>query len=492
MSRGILLSQLKTDGLHPILCAADGTFAPKEATKFSAGLPPGEWFIIGPADLEIHPSVWNLLTIASRQRPDVGIFYGDDVAMVHASDAPDLSLKPDWDLSLELAKDYIGLPIFVRSTAAKQIGDIDLETATAASFDLLLRGHAAGVVIGRIPQVLAMYPGQRFTATHGDRISTIRHWWPKNADAPIDVTPGLVTGSLRINKRFTEPPEVTLVVPTRQTVGEPSGNGGGIPYVLQLLDSLAGSDYPMDRLHVVLGDDVESDAIYSGRQWPFNLRRILTRRAEGESFNYAAKMNRLWREASTENVILMNDDITICAADWIQALLSFSTQTDVGGVGARLLYPSGEIQHAGMPGGVFGLCAHAWIGEPAASRTYQDWASVHREWSIVTGAVFATRKSLLEEVNGFDERFRLDFNDVDLCLKLKMLGYRIVYTPHAELIHHEKGSRGDATWPPSELALFLTRWAQFLDNDPAFHPLLSKTHHTVQPLELRGQWWQPT
>lgn len=186
----------------------------------------------------------------------------------------------------------------------------------------------------------------------------------------------------------------------------------------------------------------------------------------------------------------MNDDITVRASDWLQALLTFSMQADVGGVGARLLYPDGRIQHAGMPGGVYGLCTHAWIGEQADAPTYQNWALVHREWSMVTGAVFATRKSLLEEVNGFDERLTLDFNDVDLCLRLKMLGYRIVYTPHAELVHHEKSSRGDATWPASELALFLRRWQQFLDNDPSFNPGLSKSTHKIQPVEQHGQWWQ--
>lgn len=491
MSQGILLSMLQHEGLHSIRCDADGTIPGTEAAKFSAGIPAGEWFIIGPGDLEIHPSVWDLLANAWHQRPDIGLFYGDDVAVTGASDARDLALKPDWDLSLELAYDYIGLPLFVRSSAAKQIGNIDVEAGTAASFDLILRAHSAGVVIGRIPEVLAKYRDRRFRAAVDDRAAAIRRWWPKSADALIDVSPGLAEASLRIDKRFSDPPEVTLVVPTRQTIGERSSDGSGTPYVVQFLESIAESDYPMDKLHVLLGDDVDSDAVYAGRQWPFRLRRIQTRRAEGESFNYAAKMNRLWRESSTEHVILMNDDITIRSTDWIQALLSFSTQTDVGGAGARLLYPTGRIQHAGMPGGVYGLCTHAWIGEPATAPTYQDWASVHREWSIVTGAVFATRKSLLDEVDGFDERFRLDFNDVDLCLKLKMLGYRIVYTPHAELVHHEKGSRGDASWPASELALFLSRWGQFLDNDPAFHPKLSKGHHILQPIELHGEWWQP-
>src|SRR5204863_7374526 len=124
---------------------------------------------------------------------------------------------------------------------------------------------------------------------------------------------------------------------------------------------------------------------------------------------------------------------------------------DVGIAGGRLLYPNGKVQHAGMPGGVFGLCTHAWIGEAADATTYQNWAVVHREWSMVTGAVLATRRSLLELIGGFDERFKLDFNDIDLCLRLRMLGYRIVYTPFAELTHYEKGSRGDSVSSGTQL-----------------------------------------
>ncbi|MBT2321963.1 glycosyltransferase [Variovorax paradoxus] len=490
MSKKLFLSELKREGFHSILTNADGTVPHREAAKFGSGIPSGEWFVIGPREVELHPSAWDILAHAWHQRPDVGVFYGDDVAATGHADSWDLALKPDWDITLLLANDYIGLPLFVRSAAAKQLGSIDLEKGTAASYDLLLRAHAMGVTISRIPEVLAKYRTQRLRADVEDRMSAIKAWWPKTSDVSVDVAPGLTPSSLRVDRRFADPPDVTLVVPTRQTVGESAAKESGVPFVVQFLDSLASSVYPMERLHVLLGDDVESDAVYAGRHWPFKLRRIVTKRAQGEAFNYAAKMNRLWREATTECVILMNDDITIRSPDWIQALLTFSTQTDVGGVGARLLYPTGQIQHAGMPGGVYGLCTHAWIGEAASAPTYQDWASVHREWSMVTGAVFATRKGLLEEVNGFDERFRLDFNDVDLCLRLRMLGYRIVYTPHAELVHHEKGSRGEASWPGSELALFLNRWEKFLENDPSFHPKLSKGHHQIQPVELHGEWWQ--
>jgi len=241
---------------------------------------------------------------------------------------------------------------------------------------------------------------------------------------------------------------------------------------------------------VLVGDALADDGIYTGRRWPFRFRRIITGSACNQRFNYAAKINELWRAADTEHVVLMNDDIVISWAGWLQALLTFSMQEDVGAVGARLLFPNGTIQHAGMAGGVFDLCAHAWFGEPASAPTYQNWALVHREWSMVTGAVLATRRSVLDLVNGFDERFRLEFNDVDLCLRLRILGYRIVYTPFAELTHFEKASRGDLRPRGSELALFLKRWNEFLVQDPAYHPRLVRRAVQIAPQEHVGEWWQ--
>jgi GT2 family glycosyltransferase len=100
---------------------------------------------------------------------------------------------------------------------------------------------------------------------------------------------------------------------------------------------------------------------------------------------------------------------------------------------------------------------------------------------MVTGALFATRRSVLEEVDGFEERFSLEFNDTDLCLRIRALGYRIVCTPMAEMIHSEKASRGERLPPGEDVALFLSRWKSWFDADPAWHPNLRRDLLEVQP-----------
>lgn len=200
-------------------------------------------------------------------------------------------------------------------------------------------------------------------------------------------------------------------------------------------------------------------------------------------------MNRLWRAADSDLVVMLNDDVVACTPDWLAALISFAEDRDVGAVGPRLLYDDGTIQHAGIYGGVLGTCVHAWLGVEPGTPTYQDWDVTQREVSMVTGAVLATRRSVLEAIGGFDERFSLEFNDIDLCLKMRQQGLRIVYNPAAELIHSEKKSRGETAPPGEQLALFLVRWADWLADDPALPPRMRRDMLDLTPSAGAGDWF---
>jgi O-antigen biosynthesis protein len=470
----------------PMPVAANGRVL---ETNVSAAVPDtrDRWYIIAPPQIRLHPELKAMVLREARLRPDVDLFYGDEVAPESDNARNDIILKPDLDIALLVADDYIGVPLVVSAAALHRLGGLRTEAETAAIYDLVLRAISAGIGITRITEVLGVHTGARHRPDVGHRTRALRSWLA-GAAGSFDITDGLAPGTLRLRRRFTAYPDVSLVIPTRQSVHENSSTGQ--PFILDLLDSLRRTDWPMDKLHVLVGDALSDGSIYSGRDWPFHFRRVIAGSACNRTFNYAQKINELWRATATEQIILMNDDIVIKSADWLRALLTFSMQEDVGVVGARLLYPNGTIQHAGMPGGLFDLCAHAWLGEPASDPTYQNWSVVHREWSIVTGAVLATRRSVLEMINGFDEGFRLEFNDVDLSLRLRMLGYRNVYTPFAELIHFEKASRGELRPRGSELARFLKRWSEFLQQDPAYHPRLGRHSFRIAPVEHSGEWWQ--
>jgi hypothetical protein len=487
MSEATSAPMLAGTRLIPLELTADGR-VPERSVGDWDGHEDDKWFVIAPPQLRLHPNFVQIVLEHSKKRPDVELFYGDEVAQVGEKGLHDIVLKPDFDRTLLVADDYIGFPLTVRASAMRRLG-LRIEARTAASFDLVLRASSAGCGISRISEVLGSYPGPRLQAEISDRRIALRHWVAVSLDQ-FEIGDGLTRSSLRLVRRFTSYPEVTIVIPTRQRVypGLPDGLPNR-PMIASLLSDISGTNWPMHKICVIVGDDLEDEAIYSCRCWPFQFRRIVTENAGDSQFNYAAKMNQLWRSANTEYIVMMNDDISIISPEWLRELLTFSVQEEVGVVGARLLYPNGTIQHAGMPGGLFGLTAHAWLGQPASAPTYRDWALVQREWSIMTGAVHATRKSLLEIVNGLDERFSLEFNDVDLCLRLRMLGYRNVYTPFAELVHYEKASRGGRSPSPSEIALFRGRWDEFLANDPAYHPRLTFDTYQVGPVQRSEEWW---
>lgn len=468
--------------LHPVTLDPDGNVPAAEADRLRDGAAPGHWFVITTRDIELHPNFSGILARLALSRPDVGIFYADDVAPGEDTGPWDLSLKPNWDQTLFLANDYVGLPLFIRASDAKSIGTLDAARGSAAAYDLLLRAHAAGVVINRIPEVLGRHDVRRFCADVEDRRMALEAWASARA-LPMDVRPGMSAGSLRVDTQLAQPPQVTVVVAPSQDCRAGSDARG----IESLLAGIAGSTYPMAALHVLVDSDTAKEEIDAHHRWPFHLRRIETASAPGSPPSRAARLNRLWREAPSEHVILVDNDIGILSPDWIQALLSFSTQRDVGCVGARLLSPEGTIVHAGIAGGDM---TRLWLGQGRSEPTYQDWALVHREWSMVSSAVLAARKSILEEVNGFDEEIATPFIDLDLCLKLRMLGQRVVYTPHAQFTVAEPAHGRGNTWLASELAIFLRRWGRFLPVDPSFHPKLDAGSGHVQPMSVQGEWWQ--
>lgn len=483
------LSALKgEEGFIPLATAADGRVNGNPET-----VPPDDrekWVVIAPAGTHLHPGFMEIMRQEGQRRPDIDLFYGDEVAPTNGNAGHDIILKPGLDVALLVADDYISYPLVVRASAMRRLKGLRPAASTAASYDLVLRALSVGVGITGITKVLAAHSGPRPRSDVMDRRAALRAWLSESSIS-VDIGDGLVPGTLCLQRSFSSYPDVTLIIPTMQSVHVDNKDATPKrPHIINLLSSIPITDWPMDKLHVLIGDDIESEKVYSGLRWPFEIRRIITKRPSNEEFNYAATINKLWRMAETEHIVIINDDIVVESPNWLAALLTFSMQDDVGVAGARLLYPNGTLQHAGIPGGLFGMCAHAWLGQDASAPTYQNWALVHREWSMVTGAVHATRKSVLELVNGLDERFRLEFNDLDFCLRLRMLGFRNIYTPFAELVHHEKASRGAHLPRGSEVALFWNRWGEFLEQDPAYHPRLARDSFLVAPVEHRGEWWQ--
>jgi GT2 family glycosyltransferase len=179
-------------------------------------------------------------------------------------------------------------------------------------------------------------------------------------------------------------------------------------------------------------------------------------------------------QARGEHMVLLNDDMEVIASEWLTALLEHSQRDEIGAVGGRLLFPNGRIQHVGVVVGVNDGAAHVYHNSPATLIGYNAFTHVVRNYSAVTGACLATRKSVVAEIGGFDLHFAVDYNDIDFCLRACERGYRVVYTPYAELYHFENQTARRRTACPETQRLFAERWAHIMKRDPYYNPNLTR------------------
>jgi O-antigen biosynthesis protein len=277
---------------------------------------------------------------------------------------------------------------------------------------------------------------------------------------------------------------VTLVVLTGARYRNVEGRGK-LLLVDNFVDSIISkSTYP--RYHLLVVDD--------NANLPPHVRHKVERAGGSivsfpmpQEFNFSAKVNFALSQVTTEHVILLNDDLEVIREDWIEALLAFSRRSEIGAVGAKLLFPNGRIQHAGVVLGMNWPATHIFHGVSTKNAGYCGYTDLVRNYSAVTAAVIATRMSLVRQVGGFDESFAVDFNDIDFCLRLRSAGYRIVYTPYAQLYHFEGSSFPRQSQSASEKAAFILRWRPQIERDPYYHTLLPRDRSDCVLTEWRSR-----
>lgn len=264
------------------------------------------------------------------------------------------------------------------------------------------------------------------------------------------------------------PPPVSVVIATRDRA-ELLGR-----CVAGLLER---TDYPDLQVVVVDNGSNEAAAVELLRRLAADPRVLVV--PQPGPFNWAGLNNAGVRSASGEVVVLLNNDTDVLHPDWLRELASQALRPGVGVAGAKLLYPGGAVQHAGVVLSQQGLGLHMWRHLPGDARGYEDSLCVIREVTAVTGACMALRRGLYQEIGGCDaEHLPVTWNDVDLCLRIRARGLRVVWTPHARLLHLEQASRGTDDTPEhqarfrQERAIMRARWGKVLTADPFLNPSL--------------------
>jgi GT2 family glycosyltransferase len=257
-------------------------------------------------------------------------------------------------------------------------------------------------------------------------------------------------------------PKVSILIPTRDRA--------------ELLERcIAGllnrTNYPVIEIIVLDNDSREERTRQLFATYPV---RVIPQPGE---FNWAAMNNAGARVATGEVLLFLNNDIDVIEPDWLHELVAHAARPEVGAVGAKLLFADGTVQHAGIWLGPNGWAArHLLRLSDRNDGGYLSQLSTTRNLSAVTGACMAIRRELFLELEGFDESYPVSYNDLDLCLRLRQRGYRIVWTPHAELLHLESASRGSSEWrwrkEEADHKRFCAQWQNELDHDPFFNPNL--------------------
>ena len=393
--------------------------------------------------------------------------------------------KPDFDSDLLLSMNYICHLVIMSSDIVKEVGGLRAGYEGAQDHDLLLRvtEKLKAAEIKHIPRVLYHWritPGsvsrtpQLATAIQQNIVSAVndclhRSHHPAIAEPHNDLLGHGRQFANRIRWSLpSSPPDISIIIATRDR----------IELLRPCLESVLNcvGVYPGRTEILIMDNDSVDLATLDYFSQLSAIPEVRISRFRGP-FNYSAINNAGARQARGEVLIFLNNDTVVLSKDWCVELVSNALRPDVGAVGARLLYPDGTIQHAGVILGIEGVAGHESVGETPQAGGYFGRTQLQRTVAAVTGACLATRRELFLEMDGgFDEfELKVAFNDVDYCMKLRRAGYRIVYNPFAVLYHLESKSRGREITQAQQLRhrhealAFAARWKNEEIVDPYYN-----------------------
>ena len=436
----------------------------------------GEFLVLLAPGETLAPSALAKAVSLLDASADTAVVYADEDRVDAAGSHHMPFLRPDWSPEYLLSALYVDRAFLVRKAALDGIGGLRAEYDPAPEWDLLLRLGELGRPFAHVREVLFHRPGEPGKAWRPPDPELIAAGRRAVADAcrrrgvAAEVEPQAVAGTYRVRRTARLTRQVSLVVPFRdgavlleRCVRSVLRHGGPVPLEIVLVDN----------------GSVETETAALLRELAAEPAvRVLS--APGR-FNYSALVNRGVGAATGDVVCLLNSDVEATSPGWLEALLDAVEQPDVGAVGARLLYPDGSVQHAGMILGVLGGTGHAHRFAPRDAAGYFANMAVVREVSAVTGACLATRRETFERAGGFDEALPTAYNDVDFCLRVREQGLRVLFTPYAELLHHEGASRGRGDAAEQARAYMRRRWGARLEIDPYYNPGLIRTSEDYVP-----------
>lgn len=420
---------------------------------------------------------------------DPDMIYSDEATLSeNGEDVINHVYRPAFSLEMLRSCPYIAHMVTFKTTLLKEIGGMDTSLTISQDYDLMLRASERAQVIVHIPEILYLWRHHTNSADkkmQGEVMDSSRKVLARHLERcgeRADVKDGLLFNYYESRYPIELSQHVAIIIPTknhgelvRQCVESIERTVTGVTYDILVIDHAS-----TDSESLAYFQQLNSQHRVLRYEGPFNFSTIN---------NWAIKQ----LDKAYTHYLFCNNDIEATDAGWLERMMELCQKSDVGIVGAKLLYPGGKtIQHAGVCVGMFGIAEHyakfmdERLQDGSIHPGYHGTLVANHEVSAVTAACALVRSDAFQRIGGFDEALAVGFGDVDLCLRTLKEGYRILFCPHASLIHHESYTRGRSHEDPhpEDSALFIKKWHEFLEwGDPYYNPNLS-VHSTKWGIKL--------
>ncbi|MBU3926494.1 MAG: glycosyltransferase, partial [Bacteroidetes bacterium] len=429
---------------------------------------------------ELLPSALYEVVHLLNKTQETDFIYSDEVLLDESGEPLYTYYRPEFSMDYMLSHCYIVHFSVIRTSLINKIGGFRREFDVSRDYDLFLRIFSETKKVCHIPKVLYFWKQHGSDTGHAP-MSKVMDSSRKAIQDFLDREgiEGEVYDTKHINffkvkRKIIGNPKITIVIPIKDRVD----------LLKRCINSIEEkSSYK--NYEVIIVDNLSREAD------TFEYLAYLQKRPSiyqvvifKEDFNFSRLNNFAVQYAVGKHLLFLNNDVEIIAPGWLEAMLEHSQREEVGCVGAKLLYPDGKIQHVGVVIGLYGGAEHIYKWHESRDIGYMGHAVSIRNCSAVTAACMMVKKSVFNEVDGFDERYKVGFGDTDFCLRIQEKGYLNVYTPYAELYHHESATRGQSLESDPHLEdtrRLMKRWQKIIqEGDPFYNPNLPLSNQPTQ------------
>jgi GT2 family glycosyltransferase/glycosyltransferase involved in cell wall biosynthesis len=431
----------------------------------------GEFLVFLDHDDLLAPNALFEIAAALNQNRDWDFLYSDyDLLTPDGSQRFAPLFKPGWSPEIMLSGNYLTHLTVIRKSLVDAVGGFHAEFDGAQDWDLFLRVLESSDRVRHIPKVLyhwrdsaqstAKNIWQKDYAPQAQLRAITEHLQRKGFDAPEAFFDS--SGFIRVRWAFDRATKISVIIPSN----------GANRLLEKCVDSIR-----QKTLYSNFEVIIVNNGPASPEEFPFYAQLTEDPRFkvvhDGRPFNYSAVNNFGVTHATGDLLVFLNNDTVIRSPDWLDEFVMWSFHPEVGAVGPKLLMPDGTIQHAGVILGLTGFAGHVFAGLREGQSTIFGLTEWYRDYLALTAACVAIRRSLFEEIGGFDESLVLCGNDVELCFRVRKAGLRVVYNPFIRISHEESATR-QGPIPPQDFRESYTHYQPYLQGgDPYFNPNLS-------------------